>query len=326
MNRNQSISVRRILAPLLLLGVALLGPACAPAAPPAEAPATAAAAAPDGEARDLPLWELTHEGRTLYLLGSVHLLRPEVYPLDPAIYEAFDAAEVVAFELDFDEMMAAAPLMIQLGTYQDGRTLRDVLPPDLYAELHEQMTEVGMPMQAVDPMKPWMAALTLSSLVLQRGGYEAAAGIDMHFHERAKETGMAIVGLETVEEQLQVFDGLDEEPQIEMLRSTLDQLDDTVRELDRATALWQRGDAEGLAEMFIEQMGDQPEVLERLLYERNRNWIPGIEALLQRPETVIVIVGMGHLVGEGSVIELLQERGYEVRQLQGERAAVAAGG
>ncbi len=320
MTRASFRTFRTAFAPLaLLLGLVLTGPACAPA------PATAPAPAP-GEATDLPLWELSHRGSTLYLLGSVHLLRPEVYPLDPAIYDAFGAAEVVAFELDFNEMMAAAPLMVQVGTYQDGRTIRDVLPADLYAGVAERFVELGMPMQVVDPMKPWMAALNLSALVLQAGGYEAAAGIDMHFHERARQAGMEIVGLETVEEQLQVFDGLDEEAQISMLHSTLEQLDDTVAELDRATGLWQRGDAEGLAEMFIEQMGDQPEVLERLLYERNRNWIPQIEALLRRPHTAIVIVGMGHLVGEGSVIELLRERGYEVRQLLGERAAVAAGG
>jgi uncharacterized protein len=312
----------------LLLALVISG--CVSAAPVAEAPfpAPAAAASPVAEVesgdRMLPLWELTHEGRTLYLLGSVHLLRPDVYPLDDAIYAAFNEAEVVAFELDFDEMMAAAPLMMQRGTYDDGRTLRQVLPADLYAELEAQVRETPLPMEVVERMKPWMASLTLSSLVLQQGGFEAAAGIDLHFHQRARAADMEIIGLETMEDQIDVFERMSEEAQVAMLHSTLEELDGTVAQLDAATELWRRGDTDGLAEMFVEQMGDQPEAMERLLFARNRAWIPQIEALLQRPETAILIVGVGHLAGEQNVIDLLRERGYEVRQVRsGELVGVA---
>jgi uncharacterized protein len=158
--------------------------------------------------------------------------------------------------------------------------------------------------------------MTLSSLVLQRSGFEASAGLDLHLHERAKARGMGIMGLETVEEQIDVFEGLDEPAQIAFLRSTLEQLDRTVAQMDIATELWRRGDAAGLGEMFIDQMGDQPQVMERLLYERNRSWIPSIEALLAGARTAIVVVGVGHLAGERSVIDLLHERGYTVTQLR----------
>lgn len=243
--------------------------------------AAAPAIAQEQGAASLPLWEVTHQGNTVYLMGSVHMLRPEVYPLDDALYEAFDAAEVVAFELD-------------------------------------------LPVAMVEQMKPWLVSLTLSSVVMQQAGFEAAAGIDLHFHERAKAANRTIIGLETMQDQIVVFEGLDDAGQVAFVRSTLEQLDTSVDQLDEATEYWRHGDVERLAEMFTESMGDQPVLMERILFERNRNWIPQIEALLQTPETAIVIVGIGHLVGEGSVIELLEKRGYSVRRWSGQPAAVGA--
>jgi len=311
---SEKSSVLRGSVALLL---ALTVTACVAVAPVAEAPpSTPVAVEVDSGDRMLPLWEMTHEGRTLYLLGSVHLLRPEVYPLDEAIYAAFDEAEVVAFELDFDEMMAAAPMMMQRGTFDDGRTLRQVLPAEVYAELEAQVRATPLPMEAVERMKPWMASLALSSLALQQGGFDAAAGIDLHFHERARAAGMEIIGLETIEDQIDVFEGMSEEAQVAMLRSTLKELDGTVAQMDEATEMWRRGDTDALAKMFVEQMGDREEAMERLLFARNRAWIPQIEALLGRPQTAIVIVGVGHLAGEQNVIDLLCERGYEVRQVR----------
>lgn len=301
-----------------LAGALLLTQACAAPAPPQAPPPQPAAAETDAAtagSRALPLWEIEHPGGTVYLLGSIHLLRPEVYPLDEAIYEAFEASDRVVFEVDFDEMMAAAPMMMQRGTYEDGTTLADVVPEPVYEETINRLRAFGLPLQAADRMKPWLAALTLSSMVLRQSGYDAASGIDLHFYERAQEAGLEVSGLETVEEQLGVFDDLDREAQAEMLRSTLEQLDDTTAELDRATELWQSGDAEGLADMFIESIGDQPEVLDALLYQRNQHWLVGIEELIDEGGTAMVIVGVGHLVGDGSVGDLLRERGYQVTQL-----------
>lgn len=289
----------RSLLQTLTLIVAL--PACAPAA---------VRQAPD--AQPLPLWEVTDGAGTVYLLGSIHMLRPETYPLDAAIYEAFDESDVAAFEVHLDSLEAAAPQMLARGVYQDGRTLADVLPADLHAELEARLTDLGVPIQVMSSMKPWMMALTVSALTMQRSGYESAQGVDMHFFERAQAGGQRVIGFETMAQQIDVFDGMSLDAQIAFLRSTLDELDGFVEMMDEATELWKRGDAEEIAAMMTESMEGQPDLKRRLLDDRNRAWVPQIETLLRSRDTSIVIVGMAHLIGETSVVDLLRDRGYSV--------------
>jgi len=270
----------------------------------------------------LPLWEVSGGNGTVHLLGSIHLLRPDVYPLDPTIYEVFDSADVVVFELDAAELAKAAPAMMARGTYGSGRTIADDLPADLVSELERRGQELSFPPAMLRGMKPWFAAMTLSALVLQRAGFQATSGIDAHFHQRAATAGKRTMGLETAEDQLSALDGLSAEAQVVFVQRTLADLDSAAAKLDHSTALWQAGDVDALAAMMAESMRGQPELEERLLTNRNRNWVPQIEALLRSGERAMVIVGLAHLVGEGSVVDLLEKRGYTVRQL---RAVEAAG-
>ncbi len=266
---------------------------------------------------ELPLWTVTDGDRILYLLGSVHMLRPEVFPLDEALTEAFHDAEVVAFELDLDVLQAGAMAMLQRGTFQDERTLRGKLDEATYEELSNRFESFGVPTQLVENLKPWMASLMLSSLVIQQAGYEAESGIDLYFFQKARAEGKEIVALESLEEQIEIFDGLSIEAQAVFLESTLEGMDGAVEDMDRMSALWERGDADELAEVLTESLSGHPELAERILHERNRNWVPQIEELLEAPRTAIVIVGMGHMVGEGSVVELLRDRGYAVERWGG---------
>lgn len=285
----------------LLLGTV----ACAPAMAPSAA-ATANA---------LPLWEVTDGHGTVYLLGSIHVLRPETYPLDDAIYDAFDASEVVAFELHLDSIEAAAPRMIARGLFEDGRTLDEVLPADVHADLKAHFQQLGMPVQAVSGMEPWLVALTVSALTAQRAGFETAQGIDRHFFDRATTARKRIRSFETMEQQIMVFDGMTDAEQIAFLRSTLDDIDGFADMLDEATELWKRGDAEGLAAMMTESIEEQPNLRRRLLDDRNQAWVPQIEALLRSGDTSMAIVGIGHLIGEDSVVDLLRTRGYRITRV-----------
>jgi uncharacterized protein len=221
----------------------------------------------------------------------------------------------VAFELDFGKMEEIASVMMARGMNPGGRTLSEMLPAEVYADVVYRAGELGLPVQMFDGMKPWMAAMVLTALLAEQGGFEAASGIDSHFFQRAMERGLRVVGLETAEEQIDVFDRLDEAEQIAFLESTLEQFDESIAMLETLTAHWQQGEAEEVAAILLDAMQDQPALMERILYQRNRNWISQIEALMAAGEQAIVIVGMGHLTGEGSVIALLRERGYAVRQV-----------
>lgn len=279
------------------------------------APATERAL-PQDHAGLLPMWQVSDGSRSLHILGSIHMLRPETYPLDDAIYAAFDAADIVAYEIDLSKLEEAAPLMVARGFYQDGRRLQDVLPADVYTELAQRSEQLGMPLQMFATAKPWFIALTLSALVMQQGGYEGALGIDMHFLERTQQAGKEVVALETIEEQLDVFEGLTEGEQVAMLRATLEELDAGVEMLDEMTQMWRRGDVEAIARTTTESMDGQANLEKRILHDRNERWVPQIEALLQSGRPALVIVGMGHLAGRGSVIELLREEGYQVSRVR----------
>lgn len=285
---------------------------CAPAGEGGPGTHAAPRSAP---ADGLPLWEARYEGRVVHLLGSVHLLGEDVYPLDPAIGAAYEAADVLVLELDYGEAAAAAPLLMQRGTLPDGQTLADVLPPDLLDEVEARLAALSIPPAFVAEMEPWLLAMTLSSVALQQEDLEAAVPLDLHFHDRARADGTPIRALETVAEQIEMFDGLGREAQLAYLRSALDQLDGVQAELAEGTALWQRRDVEGLAALYVQAIGDQSELLERILHDRNRAWAAEIQELLERGQTALVVLGIGHLAGESGVVELLRRRGVDVARV-----------
>lgn len=271
----------------------------------------AQSSAPDG----LPLWEVRSGERSLHILGSVHALRSDAYPLDPMLYQVFDAARAMAFEVDLGLALEAAPRMMARGMFPSGDSLRGSLPAELYADLEEQAGGLGVPIQVLDRMKPWLVALTINSLALQQSGFEAQLGVDMHFYRRGLEQGKRVVALESIDDQIEVFDALGPEEQVALLRSALRDLGAERERMDTITRVWANGDVERLARMMNESIAEHPALMERMLYRRNRSWIPAIEALLQANEPAIVIVGLGHMVGDDSVIDLLSERGYEVHRV-----------
>lgn len=267
-----------------------------------------------GDSRSM-LWKAEGENGTVYLLGSIHLLTPDVYPLDPAIENAFTDADRVVFEVHMDSITQRAPEMLALGTYTDGRTLETELSPETYALARAALPEYGLSAEQVALFEPWLLALTLSSIEWQKAGLQAEYGLDMYFTGKAKEAGKALGALETAEFQLNLFDRLDPAEQETFLRSTLDQLDKTAQMMDEATAAWQAGDTRRIDELMNESLGEYPSIYAKLLTERNHNWMPRIETFLRGSEDVLVVVGAAHLVGEDGVVTLLKNRGYEVEQL-----------
>jgi uncharacterized protein YbaP (TraB family) len=313
-----------------LLGAvaALAGLACEPAAPSSRAVApaapapvaTAAAAArpvePAPSARGL-FWRADVGASTLYLLGSVHVARPDIYPLDPRIEGAFAESDVLVLELSLDEsaQISAARRMMELGRLPPGKRLSDVVQPQTWALLERTQAERGQSMFGLRGFRPWFVALTLTTQALEREGFSAANGIDEHFR-RAAEGHKRIEALETVEGQLDLFASSSPEAEEQLLRQTLEEIDEYATELDAAFRLWSAGDAPGLDRLMVSPMASEyPEMFERLFAARNRAMTERLAEMVKAPARYFVVVGAGHLVGRVGIVELLGARGIASRQL-----------
>ena len=261
------------------------------------------------------LWKVQSGEQVLYLAGSVHALKAEVYPLNPAFERAFEATDMLVEELDLSEgdMMAIAPMLLSKGVYQDGRTFDTVVSKDTLTRVAQRLTP-PMTLELIRPMKPWMVMLMLTALQVQQAGFDASLGLDKYFFDKAKAAGKPVVGLETAESQIDRFDKMPESLQEQLLRSALEELDTQNRELTAIVTAWQRGDAAALEKTLLGGFKQYPAAYQSLLVERNVNWMPQMEKCLARTSPCLVVVGAAHLVGPDGLLALLQKKGYRVEQ------------
>ena len=286
----------RLLA-LLLLAAPSLAAQTAPEPPPDE--------------RRPPLFLLEDDDSRVYLLGSIHALPADALPLPPALEAAYADAEVVAFEADLDSLEILAPVLLQAA--MDEETLADLLDDDQKARVAAYTAALGLPAAALDSFEPWMASTTLTILALQRAGL-ADESVDAYFTARAREDGKARVAFESGLFQIALLDDLPTADQVHLLESGLaGGPDSTAATMREVVALWSAGEDEALAALMARSMDGSEHLHEVMLTRRNAAWIPQIEALLAREgEDALVVVGAGHLVGAGSVVELLRAAGHTV--------------
>lgn len=266
----------------------------------------------DAHASGPALWSLSDEDTTIYLFGTIHVLPEGETWYDARIASAFDSSEELVFEIAMDDMEGAAQAMAGLAMLPEGQTLRSLMTDENRAEYEAAMEGLGLPAGALDPVEPWAATLNLSMLPLLQAGWQPNSGVEMVLRQRGENKQRG--ALETVEEQVALFDTLPMDAQLELLDSTVENLDRVVSSLDLMKAEWLEGDADALGEIMNAEM-DDPELRERLLVNRNRNWVDWLATRLDTPGTVFVAVGAGHLAGDGSVQSLLAERGLTVERI-----------
>jgi len=260
------------------------------------------------------LWKVEKGGTTLYLLGSIHALKEEAYPLPSGMESAFDEAEIVVFEIDLDGVTKAAIKMMSAGSLEKGRTLEEVVGPETWSAFATHVGGLGFDAALYQGMKPWMAALTVAAFELTTHGYLATAGLDTYFSQRAVETGKVRLALETVEFQVGLFVDLSPEHSLAFLRYTLEDLDAMIPEMDRLYLDWRIGNANAVEEALLEGFEEFPDLSKKMISDRNHAWMPQIEELLAGDRDAIVVVGSAHLVGEEGVVNLLRAKGYTVEQ------------
>ena len=266
---------------------------------------------------DAPVWRVTDGESTVYLGGTVHLLRPEDYPLPKEFDQAYEGSSALFFETDISSMneLSVQAQILQQLSYSDGRTLKDVLDTEAYAALETYTAGVGMPLMMLEQFKPGMIVSTLQVLEFQRMGF-TPQGVDAFFNTQALTDGKSVDALETLDEQISFLAGMGEGNESEFIMMSLEDLDSTANLMGEMIGAWRAGDSEALRTLFVDDMLERaPAVYDSLLRQRNLRWIPQIEAMFDDPEIEFVLVGAAHLVGADGIVELLRARGYVVSKL-----------
>lgn len=280
-----------------------------------QSPAFALSDAPLGEKSFV--WRVKSDTNTVYILGSLHLLNKDSYPLGEAYEGAYEDSDVVVFEVDPGELDTPETIKMVLSkaALEKGKTLRGTVSPETYELAKDELKELGVDINMFSLTKPWFLAVTATILKLSKMGFNPEYGVDQYFYKKAQGSGKEVRGLETAEFQIDLIASLGEEHQDEVLVHTLKDLDVIEKELSSLIDSWNRGDEDGFQELILRSYGEYPRVYERLIVNRNKNWLKEIEGYLGGDKNYLVVVGAGHLVGQEGLIKLLSNKGYTVEQM-----------
>ena len=257
---------------------------------------------------DPALWLVKDADTNVYLFGTFHALRPGQTWFDEGVRAAYQRSGEVVLEIVEPDTATMQGLVARYGVDADGPPLRQKLSAATRAKYEAAMRANGLPVEAFDQFHPWYAALTLSVVPLLKAGWDANSGAEKVISAQARTDGKTVGQLETAEQQLGMFAGLPEPQQIAYLEEVLNNEGSIVGELDRMAQLWAAGDHERLGAMMNEALRATPELGKILLANRNARWAQWIDDRMDRPGTVFVAVGAGHLAGADSVQRMLTAR------------------
>ena len=263
------------------------------------------------------IWAVRDRDSTVFLFGTIHVMKPGTEWRSPRFDDAFKGADQLILEVDNPEDQAAVlPLIREHGLSPD-RPLSVLLSAEDLARLDAAAQSVGLRAAQLDPMRPWLASLSLAAAPLRRAGYDPASGIDPVLRADALAAGMTIAGLETLDQQVRLLAGFPEEGQLAYLLRSLDDFDDGAAQLERLVEAWLAGDVVAIEQIGLRPMREVGErVYQALLVERNRAWADRISLILDDTGTAFIAVGALHLAGEDSVQRMLEDRGLTVERVQ----------
>lgn len=262
------------------------------------------------------LWSVESGKNTIYLLGSMHLLKRDAYPLPDTFERIYASCGTVVFETDIGAANEPSfqKKMIARAGYPAGQTLKQNLSAETYRQFEEKMMKSGYSVSKLDWAKPWYGALLLTALEFNRLGYDSKYGIDHYFFNRAKREKKQLIFLESNEYQINIYAGLNKRQQELFLRQILKELEIIEGMASDMVHAWQTGDTGKLNSIIKMSFDNYPGLYNRIMIQRNKRWMSTIGKLMKQNDDVLVIVGAGHLVGRDSVIDLLTRKGYKVRQ------------
>jgi uncharacterized protein len=264
-----------------------------------------------------PVWALHGDHNTVYLAGSVHLLKAGDAALPGGFERAYAGSRMLVMELDLGKVdqVEAAGWMMEHGMLPQGSSLRQAIGDTRYKHVTPEAERLGIPMEMVDQLAPWVLGLQLMELQYVQLGFDPESGVEEQLQHRAQSDGKSTAGLETLQEQLGVFETLSSEEQAKFLDMVVTELHDVGGDTQAVITAWRTGDAAKLAALLGDEYKQFPVLYRALVSDRNKRWVPQIEQFLKAKDNYFVIVGALHLVGDGGLLELLKRDGFKAEQL-----------
>lgn len=295
--------------PSILAGCAI---ACLAALPAAAGASRAAPPAVEAPAAGPALWVIRDADSTVYLFGTVHMLRPGTVWQTPRVLAAFDASTDIWFEVDAEAEDNLSSLVLAHGLSFD-RSLSSRLSPDDRRALAAAVARTGGTPEQFETFRPWLAAMTVSNAPMVAAGYNATSGVEATLRERAAAGGRTLKGLETMEDQFRYLADLPEAVELDLLRYMMQPPEGHVADLDASVAAWLVGDMEGVERAAVLPMRRQGEALyDAMLVRRSVLLADHLQAVLEGSGVAFVALGAGYLAGDDSVQSVLADRGVTV--------------
>lgn len=263
------------------------------------------------------IWEVQSEKTTVYILGSIHVAKPSLYPLSDPIENAFDKSSKLVLEINplTVDNARVQEMIVQDGLYPDGDSIKNHIKPEVLDMLDNYLKKEHMTVEMVQNMKPGLLAITLSMYQMTSLGYSSKHGIDNYFVKKSNGK-KEILELETIEDQIALLLNMPDGNLF--LKYTLMEIHNIEKYLEQIVEKWKKGDSKGLYEFILEPYENDTRlklILDKLFFERNLNMASKIKNYLNTEDKYFIVVGAGHLVGDRGIINLLRNANYKIKQL-----------
>ncbi len=261
------------------------------------------------------LWSIEGESNRVYLLGSVHLLPHGSRALPEVVNAAYRTSDLIVFESDLFLIGSVEYEADELAQarYPAGQTIHDEISPELMAVATEKVEALGLPMTILQRYRPWFFAQTLATAQFARDGFPLDNGVDVRLYKEAVKDVKLTSGLTPPEQHLAFFAGLSPEQNENFLSSALTDLQDSRAQISRILDIYNNANLDLLETLAREMKEQTPSLYQRLVVDRNQDWLPAIAEFRKQKGNVLVVVGALHLVGTEGLLELFREQGWKPR-------------
>jgi uncharacterized protein len=265
-------------------------------------------------------WRVSGDRGTVYLVGSIHIGKPDLYPLPPPIEQAFAASSELVEEIDMSgaNLAQLRQLVLERGLYTGDDKLERHLSAATRTALAAYLQRTGQAPAALSQMRPWLASMEILTVQLQALGYAGKYAIDQHFLDEAEAAKKPVAGLETIRFQVDLLSGLPADLQDKLVLSELVEAGSLAQKAAAIINAWRSGDLARMQGILTRAEREHPDLkplMEAVVYKRNAAMAARIEVFLKSPQTRFVVVGSLHLVGDRGILKLLQDKGYRIEQL-----------